>query len=179
MSGCSASAGSSWGRLVVAQPGDAEHVEDEHAVVGDDRPAALRDDRRMRHACLVADGLDVIDDVVGVLLQRVVDARFEVGLRTVVVDAQSAADVEVLEARRPRLPELGVDARGFVQRALDVADVRDLAAEVEVQQLEAVLPCPQRFSSSSAAQDFARRSGRTSSGSRPTTASGRGRGRRA
>ena len=39
----------------------------------------------------------------------------------------------------PSLAQLGVDARGLVQRALDDADVGDLAAEVEVQQLEAVL----------------------------------------
>ena len=54
----------------------------------------------MRHAGLVAHALDVIDDVVGVFLQRVVDARLEVGLRAVVVDAQAAADVQVLQTRR-------------------------------------------------------------------------------
>ncbi len=80
----------------------------------------------------------MIDDVVGVFLQRVVHRRFEVGLRPVVVDAETAADVHELQARA-LLGELAVDARRFVQRALDDADVRDLAAEVEVQQLEAVL----------------------------------------
>ena len=39
----------------------------------------------------------------------------------------------------PSFDELGVDARRFVQRALDDADVGNLAAEMEVQQLEAVL----------------------------------------
>ena len=85
-------------------PGHAQHAEHQHAVIGDDRAAAFGDDRRMRHAGFVADALHVIDDVVGVFLQRVVDARFEVGLRAVVVDAQAAADVEVLAARRRRLP---------------------------------------------------------------------------
>ena len=139
MSGCSASSGEIDVRdLLLAERRDAEHVEDEHAVVRDDRAAALRHDRRMLHAGVVAHRLDVVDDVVGVLLERVVDARLEVGLRAVVVDAEPAADVEVLEAGAG-LDELGVDARRLVQRALDDADVRDLAAEVEVQELEAVL----------------------------------------
>ena len=64
----------------------------------------------MRHAGFVAHRLHVIDDVVGVFLQRVVHARFEVGLRAVVVDAQAAADVEVLQAGA-ELGQLGVDAR--------------------------------------------------------------------
>ena len=126
------------GHLLVAEAGDAEHVEHEHAVVGDDGAAALGHDRRVRNARLVAHGLDVVDDVVGVLLERVVHARFEVRLRAVVVDAQAAADVEVLKPGA-QLRQLRVDARRLVQRALDDADVGDLAAEMEVQQLEAVL----------------------------------------
>jgi hypothetical protein len=50
------------------------------------------------------------DDVVGVLLERVVHRRAEVGLRAVVVDAEAAADVEVAE-RRAELVELDVEAR--------------------------------------------------------------------
>ena len=92
----------------------------------------------MLHARVVAHRLDVVDDVVRVLLERVVHARLEVRLRPVVVDAQAAADVDVLEAGA-FLDELRVDPRRFVQGALDDADVRDLAAEVEVQELEAVL----------------------------------------
>ena len=102
MTGCSASSGEMrLGDLLFAEGRDAEDVEDQHAVVGDDRAAALRDDRRMLHAGVVAHRLDVVDDVVGVFLERVVDARFEVGLRPVVVDAQAAADVEVFAGPRP------------------------------------------------------------------------------
>ena len=86
-------------RGAVVEVRGAEHVEDEHRVVRDHRPPALGDDRRVRHARLVAHLLDAVDDVVGVLLQRVVGARLESGLRAVVVDAQAAADVDVLEAR--------------------------------------------------------------------------------
>ncbi len=107
-------------------------------MIRDDRAAALGDNRRMLHARVVAHGLDVVDDVVGVFLEGVVDAGLEVRLRPVVVHAQPAADVEILEPGAV-LDELGVHARRLVQRTLDDADVRDLAAQVEVQQLEAVL----------------------------------------
>jgi hypothetical protein len=38
----------------------------------------------------------------------------------------------------PARARIDVDARGFVHRALDLADIGDLAAQVEVQQLEAI-----------------------------------------
>ena len=87
-------------------------------------------------AC-VADLLHREHDVVRVLLHRVVHRRREVRLRAVVVDAQAAAHVEVLE-RRAQLAHLDVEAPRLAQRVLDRADRRDLAAEVEVQELEAV-----------------------------------------
>ena len=52
-----------------------------------DRAAALADDRWMRDRRLLADGADVMHDVGRVLVERVIDARFEVGLRAVVIDA--------------------------------------------------------------------------------------------
>ena len=85
----------------------------------------------------VAGLLDRGDDVVGVLLHRVVHRRVEVGLRAVVVDAETAADVD--EARlRAHLVQADEDAAGLAQRVLVGADRGDLRADVEVQQLEAV-----------------------------------------
>ena len=111
----------------------------------------------------------------GVFLQRVIDARFEIRLRAVVIDAQAAADIEILQPR-PALHQVGIGPAGFGHRRLHVADVRDLAAEVKMQQLEAIehvaaLQLLDRV------QNFARPSGRTCSASRPTTASARCRGR--
>ena len=117
--------------------GDAEDVDDEHRVVRDDRAARLDDDVRVRHAVGVAHLLDRVDDVVRVLLHRVVHRRREVGLRAVVVDAEAAADVEVLE-RRAHLVQLDEEAPGLAQRVLDARIARDLRAEVEVQELERV-----------------------------------------
>src|SRR5208283_129893 len=126
------------GHLLVAIASHAQDVEHQNAVIGGDGAAALGDDGRVRDLALIADVLDVIDDVVGVLLERVVDAGFEIGLRAVVIDAQAAADVEEFEAAAALL-EIDVDAGGFDDRGLDVADVGDLTAEMEVQQLEAIL----------------------------------------
>ena len=157
-------------RLVAVEVGDAQHVEDEHAVIGDHGPARLGDDRRVRDLGLVADALDAEDDVVGVFLEGVVDRRHEVGLRAVVVDAQAAADVEVLDAGADAV-QLDVDPGRLGQGRLDVADVGDLAAEVEVDELKAVghvalLEVLERF------EDLGQASGRTWSGSRRSTSSG-------
>ena len=51
----------------------------------------------MGHSGVVADALDVEDDVVGVFLQGVVHAGFEIRLRAVVVHAQAPAHVHVLQ----------------------------------------------------------------------------------
>ena len=104
---------------------------------GDGAPA-LRDDRRMRHARFVAHVLRVIDDVVRIFLERVVDTRFEVRLRTVVVDAKAAAHVEKLEPCRAVAPQFRIEPRRFGDRAFHLADIRDLAAQMEVQQLETI-----------------------------------------
>ena len=53
--------------LLVAETGNPQHVEHEHAVIGDDgAPALGHADRRMGNARLVAHRLNVVDDVVGV-----------------------------------------------------------------------------------------------------------------
>jgi hypothetical protein len=91
----------------------------------------------VRDLSFIAHTLDVIDDVVGVFLERVVHARFEVRLRAVVIDAESAADVHITEARARAL-QFDIHASSFHHRGLDLTDVRDLAAEVEMQKLEAI-----------------------------------------
>src|SRR5690606_1323709 len=60
-----------------------------------------------------------------------------VRLRAVVVDPEPAADVEEAQALAAEPVELDVEAAGLEQRVLDRADVRDLRAEVEVDELEA------------------------------------------
>ena len=117
--------------------GGAQHVHHQHGVVGHGGPAGLRDDGRVRHALRVADLHDAGDDVVRVLLEGVVERRGEVRLRAVVVHAQAAAHVQEAQ-RRAHLHQVGVDLGRLAQTVLDRADGGDLAAEVEVEQLEGV-----------------------------------------
>src|SRR5262249_41065853 len=85
----------------------------------------------------IAYALDVIDDVVGVFLKGVVHARFEIGLRAVVIDPQPAAHIHILKPGAGAF-QFDVDAARFHHRALDLADIRDLAAQVEVKKLAPV-----------------------------------------
>ena len=64
----------------IAESADAEDVEDQDTVIGGDGAPAFGNDRRVRDLGFVADVLDVVDDVVGIFLQSVVDAGFEVVL---------------------------------------------------------------------------------------------------
>ncbi len=103
-----------------------------------ERAAALADEVRHRHLVLAARLGHRVHDVVRVLLQRVVHARVRLRRpRAVVVDAEPAADVDVRDVDA-ELAHLDVEARDLLEPALDEADVRDLAAEVEVQQLDDV-----------------------------------------
>ncbi len=113
------------------------HLEHEHRVVRGDGSPALADDRGNRHVALRARGLDVRDHVGCVLLELVVLRGVEVDLRPVVVDREAAADVEVAHLAA-HLRQLDVDVRGFLHRVLDRDDARDLAADVEVQELQTV-----------------------------------------
>ena len=71
-----------------------EDIGDQHRIVGNRRPPRFGDDVGTGHPGLVADVLDLVDDVVGVLFDRVVDAGKVARLRAVVVDAEPAADVD-------------------------------------------------------------------------------------
>ena len=121
----------------VGQRRNAQDAEDQHAVVSRHGPAAFRDDDGVRRVLVVANRLDVGHHVVGVFLERIVDARLEIGPRSIVVDPESASDIEILHAGAASV-QFAVDATGLDQRILDEADVRNLAAEVEVQQLQTV-----------------------------------------
>ena len=63
----------------------------------DDGAAALADEGRVRHFFLVADVGHVVDDVARVFAERVVGAAVVGRAAAVVIDAETAADVEVFE----------------------------------------------------------------------------------
>ena len=115
----------------------AHDLEHQDRVLGRDRPAALADDGGHGHVCLDARGLHMGHDVRRVLLELIVLGGVKVGLRTVVVHGKPAADVDVPHLTT-ELRQLDVDVRCFLHRIFDGNDARDLAADVEMQELQAV-----------------------------------------
>ncbi len=124
-------------RLIAIEVRGAQNIKDQQAVVGNDRPARLGDDGRMGDADLVADALDAKNDVVGVFLQRVINGRREIGLGAVVIDAEAAADIDIFHGRA-HANQLRVDPSDLGEGILDATDVRDLAAQVEMNELQAI-----------------------------------------
>ncbi len=114
-----------------------EDVGDHDRVMGDRGPARLGDDVGALDPGLVADVLHLVDDVVGILLDGVVDGREIAGLGAVVINTQASADVEELDADT-HLAHFAVDAGPFDQGGLDLVDLGDLAADVGVEQLDAL-----------------------------------------
>ena len=115
-----------------------QHVDDEHAVVGCQRAAALGDDVGVGDVVAVGSLHECPHAVVDVLLDAVVDGRLGVRrARAVVVDAQSAAAVHEFDAEA-HLVQLHVVLCGFAQGGGNASDFRNLAADVEVEQLQTV-----------------------------------------
>src|ERR1043166_6708341 len=102
-------------------------------MMGDNGASALADDVRVRHLLCVANVSDIINDVVGIFLERVVRRAVKGRQTAVVIDAQSSTDVDILNCEA-HFKELGVEARGFLDRLLNRQDVRDLGTDVEMEQ---------------------------------------------
>jgi hypothetical protein len=110
-------------------------------VVGGDGAPGFAHDHRVRYVACVAHALDAIHDIAGVLVERVVHRRFVVGAAAVVIDAQTAADIDVLEPCAHDL-ELGIYVGEFVDGVLDAANVLQLTAGVTVDELQAIQHVP-------------------------------------
>src|SRR5437660_3346584 len=99
--------------------------------------SAFIDNGRMWDAFGIAHVHDVPDDVVGVFLKRIIGRAVEITARAVVIDAETAANIEISEI----VTELGkfcVIPGGFAHRAFDRGDVGDLRPDVKMNQLEAM-----------------------------------------
>ncbi|CGY00982.1 Uncharacterised protein [Salmonella enterica subsp. enterica serovar Typhi] len=77
------------------------------------------------------------DDVIGIFVQAIVHRT--VGLRagTFIIHAQTAAHVEALDINA-QLMQLNIETRGLAHAGRDIANVRHLRSQVEVQQLQTV-----------------------------------------
>ena len=114
---------------------DVDHAEQQQRMVCGQCPPRFADDVRHRQLVLAAGFGDRVDDVVRVLLKRVVHARLGRRAAAVVIHTQAAAHIHVGDVDTHRA-QLGVVARDLLQSRLDVADVSDLRAEVKVNELE-------------------------------------------
>ena len=87
---------------------------------------------------LVAHIHESVNGIVGILLNRIVHrvARNAVA-RTIIVHAQTAANIHKIEVKSHG-SELHIELRSLAKRILDAANLRDLATDMEVNQLQAV-----------------------------------------
>ena len=114
-----------------------QHLDDQHRVVRRKRPAALGDEDGMRHLFSVAHFLNGVNDRVGVLLERIVDAVLAPAVGHLVAHAQPAPDVQVADPYAAPV-ELRIDLRDLLDGLLERLDVGDLAAQVEVEQVQRI-----------------------------------------
>src|SRR5215470_4686424 len=98
---------------------------------------ALAHNRRMRDAFGVANIHDVPDNVVRVLLQRIIGRTVEIAARSIVIDAQPAADVEITKLMS-KFRQLCVISRAFAHCSLDHRNVGHLRSDMEMNKLEAM-----------------------------------------
>ena len=111
------------------------HIDHQHRVVCDHGAAVLGHDGRRRHVLGITDLADRIDDVVRKLLHRIVHRELACGPGPVVVDAQPAPDVEVLDLEA-HPAGLRVHPRGLLEGRLGAANVVDLRSDMDVEHLE-------------------------------------------
>ncbi|CCJ89762.1 hypothetical protein BN132_1690 [Cronobacter turicensis 564] len=91
----------------------------------------------MRQTVLFARVADSPDNVVRVFIQAIVDRAVRLRTRPFIIHAEAAAHVEALDIHA-KLVQLHIEAGGFAHAGGDIADVRHLGAQVEVQQLQAI-----------------------------------------
>ena len=117
--------------------GGFQHVEHQNGMVRRKSTARFRNDVRVRHVAVFAGFVHGVHHVVRVFLDGVVH-RARVGTAgAVVIHTETAAHVHEFKAHA-HLANLHVELRDFAQARFDVADVRNLATQVEVDELHAV-----------------------------------------
>src|SRR5438128_12650008 len=102
-----------------------------------DGATAFAYDGRMRDAFGIAHIHDVPNDVVSVFLKRIICRTVEIAARAVIIDAESAPDIEITELMS-EFTKLCVIAPCFAHGTFDGGDVRHLRPDVEMNELEAM-----------------------------------------
>ena len=115
-----------------------EHLEDQDRVMSRQCPAALGNDIRMWDAVFIADIYQCRNGVIHIFLNGIVYTTFTIGRTgSVIINAQSAADVHKLHIESHRV-KLHVKLRSFAQSRLNATNLRHLAANMEMNQFQAI-----------------------------------------
>src|SRR5947208_16570864 len=95
---------------------------------------ALTHNHPMRDAFGVANVYDVPDDVVRVFLERIISRTVKVAARSIVIDAESAADIEITKFVS-KFRQLCIISRAFAHCAFDRRNIRHLRSDMEMDKL--------------------------------------------
>ena len=96
------------------------------------RTTRFGDYRRMRQTVFFTRIANRPDNVVGVFIEAVVHRTVGLRTSTFIIHAQTAADVEALNIDA-QLVQFHIETRGFTNACGDIANIRHLRTEVEVQ----------------------------------------------
>ena len=115
-----------------------QHIDDEHRVMSGQRASTLGDDVRVGQVVFVGCLYEGVDAVVDVFLYAVVHRALTRGRScAIVVDAESATAVDKVDVVS-HLMQLNVELRGLAQGGLYTANLRNLRADVEVDEAQTV-----------------------------------------
>src|SRR5204863_1070339 len=95
-----------------------ERFHHEHGMMRDNRASSLAHNRGMCDAFGIAHVHDVPNNVVSIFLERIIGGTVEIAARAIVIDAETAADIEITELVA-QFSELCVIAGRFPHGALD------------------------------------------------------------
>ena len=115
----------------------ADDIRHQHGVMRSHRTTRFGDYRRMRQTVFFTRIANRPDNVVGVFIEAVVHRTVGLRTSTFIIHAQTSADVEALNIDA-QLVQFHIETRGFTNACRDIANIRHLRTEVEVQQLQAV-----------------------------------------
>ncbi len=94
--------------------------------------AGFAEDHRLGQLLLATDARDRSQDLAGIGRQIVVDRAKVLRAAALVVDAQTAADIDHTDGG-PQAPQFGVETRRLVYPAVNVAQIRDLRTDMRMQ----------------------------------------------
>src|SRR4030095_16260937 len=114
-----------------------ESFHHEHGMMRDNSAPTFTHNGGMRHALGIADVHDVPNDVIGVFLERIIRGTVEITSRSIVINPETAADIQITELVS-EFTKLAVVTRRFAHRAFDRRDVWHLRSHVEMNEFEAV-----------------------------------------